>query len=299
MRKPVVFYQYGTYGTLNDIFKVENQFWSAESSEQTKEEFDKEQEEYLAELLPWQERVIFDYETAERMNWHFSTAQLLDASRDSLVPDYLRRQLLLTVWTRSFLLGDEKTAVNVAPEVGDAFPGMADVMRKYVQASGSKQRDHAGLFALLEFPKLTPFVVAGIPEFTTSKKLDYYFEQAWWCPLDETDIDEEGNEKPKKVDDLGMWNSANQSAANAERKRLREMGSAKSLLGKRVLAWAKESPDDPRIPEALFIAFKANESYKYGCDSWETNDEILKEAETLLRERYAGSEWTAKLEQSK
>jgi hypothetical protein len=295
MRKPVVFYQYGTYGSIAQIFKIENQFWSAESSQQTKEEFDQEQEAYLAELLPWQERVVFDDETAERMNWHFSTAQMLEASRDPAVPNYLRRQLLLTVWTRSFVLGDETTAIKVASEVGDAFPAMADVLRKYVQATGAKEREHLGLLAILKFPTLTPFVVPGIPEFTTSEKIDYYFESAWWCPLDETDYDDDGNQKPRKVENFGAWNSSS-AAADRERSKLKAIGSAKSFLGKHVLTWAKESPDDPRIPEALFIAFKANEGYKYGCESWERDEEILKEAETLLRERYSGSVWTAKLE---
>jgi hypothetical protein len=298
VRKPVVFYQYGVYGSIEQILGVEKEFWSQEYNQETREEFNEELAADARVLLPWQERVVFDYETAEKMNWHFSTAQLLQASQDPAVPDYLRRQMRLTVWTRSFLLGDETTARKVAPEVANAFPEMADALRTYVDASTTKQRERAGLFAILEFPKLTPFVVAGIPEFTTSEKMEYYFEQAWWCPLPETDYDEDGNEKPKNVTNPGSWNLPNLGAANAERKKLKEIGSAKSFLGKRVLAWAKEVPDDPRIPEALFIALKANESYKYGCDSWERDEEIMKEAETLLRERYVGSAWTAKLQTS-
>jgi len=292
-----VFYQYGTYGSIAQILDIEKEFWS-ESGDQSKEKFDEELACEARALLPWQERVVFDYETAERMNWHFSTAQFLEAARDPSVPDYLRRQFLLTVWTRSFLLSDETTARKVAPEVADAFPEMSESLDRYVKASNTKEREHAGLFVILEFPKLTPFVVAGIPEFTTSEKLDYYLESAWWCPLPETDYDDDGNEKPKKVENLGSWNSQKLSAAAAERNKLKGMGSAKSFLGKRVLAWAKESPDDPRIPEALFIALKANEGYKYGCESWERDEEIMKEAETLLREKYLGSAWTAKLQAS-
>ena len=55
-------------------------------------------------------------------------------------------------------------------------------------------------------------------------------------------------------------------------------------------------PDDARLPEALYIAVKANESYKYGCSGWESDEQLKNKAETLLRERYPRSPWTAKLE---
>ena len=83
--------------------------------------------------------------------------------------------------------------------------------------------------------------------------------------------------------------------ARKERTALIAIGDGKSYLGKRVLEWAKAQPDDPRIPEALFIAFTANGSYKYGCDGWEHDEETQNAAAALLRERYPNSSWTAKL----
>ena len=79
--------------------------------------------------------------------------------------------------------------------------------------------------------------------------------------------------------------------------RLSRIGDAKSYLGKRAIEWAKTSPNDPRIPEALYIAAQANRSYKYGCNSWEQDENTREEAETLLRERYPESPWTARLAQ--
>jgi hypothetical protein len=55
------------------------------------------------------------------------------------------------------------------------------------------------------------------------------------------------------------------------------------------------SPNDTRVPEALFIAAKANESYKYGCSGWEHDAELRKEAASLLKEKYPNSEWALKL----
>jgi hypothetical protein len=60
------------------------------------------------------------------------------------------------------------------------------------------------------------------------------------------------------------------------------LGHANRMIGKRTLAWAKESSNDPRIPEALFIAAKANEPYKYGCNGWEDDEGLKDQLEKLL-----------------
>jgi len=66
-------------------------------------------------------------------------------------------------------------------------------------------------------------------------------------------------------------------SAATERAKLKAIGDARSYLGKLVLEWAKASPEDSRIPEALYIAFNANGGYKYGCSGWEHDDDVLRE----------------------
>jgi hypothetical protein len=62
-----------------------------------------------------------------------------------------------------------------------------------------------------------------------------------------------------------------------------------------MIEWAKTAPLDPRVPEALFIAVKANEQYKYGCDGWSYDEKTKNAAAALLQRRYERSPWTAKL----
>ncbi|PYS37094.1 MAG: hypothetical protein DMF71_19215 [Acidobacteria bacterium] len=100
---------------------------------------------------------------------------------------------------------------------------------------------------------------------------------------------------PKVVRKPEFLTAKQLEAAATERNRLRDIGDGKPYLGKLVLQWARTSPTDPRIPEALFIAFNANQSYKYGCGSWEHDENIQQETETILRQRYPASSWTARL----
>jgi len=76
------------------------------------------------------------------------------------------------------------------------------------------------------------------------------------------------------------------------------IGNGKSFLGRRVLEWATRSPNDSRLPEALYIAVQANQEYKYGCgeEGWEKDEETRTALERLLREKYPNSVWIAKLD---
>jgi hypothetical protein len=125
---------------------------------------------------------------------------------------------------------------------------------------------------------------------------EYYLESAWWCKPSETEY-RNGNEVPKVVAAPSFLAATQLEEARREFAALAELEDAKSFLGQQVLKWAEETPDDPRLPEALFIAVKANESYKYGCNGWQFDEEIQAQAKALLREKYPDSAWTAKLEE--
>jgi hypothetical protein len=103
---------------------------------------------------------------------------------------------------------------------------------------------------------------------------------------------------PRVVPKPSFLTAAQLEAARREYQALAEIDDAKSYLGRRVVAWAKASPDNPKIPEALFIAARATEAYKNGCASWEHDEATQQAAEKLLKQRYPSSPWTAKLRES-
>lgn len=293
-RKPIAFLSEAGLGTLAELREKEKQLWNAAYAEQTKEEYEREIDDSYKDLLPWDDRVAFDEQTTDIFNWHFPLQRLVEA-RNRELPDYLQRSLVLAAWTRAILLNKDEVAVNIAPDVLRLAPEMSAVLTPYLKSKTSKQRHNAALYALLKFPNLSPYVAGGLPVFLTSEQLDYYFESAWWCPEADTDYDEDGNEVPKVVPRPDFLTTQDLETARHERVALQTLEDGKRFLGKQVLEWAKTSPLDPRLPEALFIAVKANEQYKYGCESWEYDEKTRSAAEKLLHQRYEHSPWTAKL----
>ena len=60
------------------------------------------------------------------------------------------------------------------------------------------------------------------------------------------------------------------------------------------MAWAKRSPLDKRIPEALYIVIEANGWTKYGCGN---NEELKDSMFKYLKLRYPSSEFVKKIEE--
>ena len=294
VRRPVAFRRYGTFGRISDFLRVEKSFWHS-GYEETKEEYEQKIEAQFSELLPWDDRTSFDDKTVEIFNWHFPLTVLLQASRDPALPPYLQRRLALTVWTRAILLKNEDVARNVAPDLIKLAPEMSTLLASYVNAKTAQERNDSALYTILKFPDLTPLVTEGIPSFTSAEDINYYFETSWWCKPADTQYDNEGNEVPKNVVAPTFLSPESLAAARKERSKLISLGEGKSFLGRQVWEWAKRAPEDPRVPEALFIAIKANEGYKYGCGMWEGDDELRNQLTELLKQHYSQSPWTAKL----
>lgn len=295
-RKPIAFYQDGELGKITDLVERAKSYWDSEDYAQTKEEYDRGIDETYKNLLPWDDRFTFDEKTTEIFNWNFPLQLLAEAARDKDLPDYLQRNLILATWTRAILLNKEDVALNIAPQVPKVAPELTAVFTPYLSARTAKARHNAALYVLLKFPNLSPYVPGDLPEWNTTEELDYYLESAWWCPQSDTDYDDNGNEVAKVVAKPSFLTPEQLETARRERLALRALGDGKVYLGKQVLEWARTSPSDPRVAEALFIAVKANQSYKYGCSGWEFDEETRKAADALLRQRYERSPWSAKLD---
>ena len=296
-RKPVAFYEEGALGMMSDLLKAAKDRWEPDYYEESKEVYEQRTDETYQELLLWDDRFAFDEATLDILNWHFPLVVLEQAARNSTLPDYLRRRFVLAVWTRAVLLGNQEIAGRIAPEVIKVAPEMQPVFMSYLNAQTAKDKEHAALFVLLKFPSLSPLLAGGIPELTTAEKTDYYFETSWWCTPSDTEYNNKGDEVRKVVPSPVFLTVEELAAAHRERAALVAIGNGKSYLGKQVIQWAKLFPQDPRLPEALFIALKANESYKYGCGGWESDQDIQQETASILRQRYQTSHWTAKLPQ--
>ena len=293
-RRPVTFYEDGRYGLIQDLFAQDKNSWNPEYHG-TKEEYELRIEKYYAPLLPLDNQPAFDDATIDIFNWHFPLSVMADVSRHPALPANLRRRFVIATWTRAIVLKQPAVAQQIAPELLQLVPEVTPVFQAYLDAQTPQERDRAALFVLLKFPSLSPLLASGVPRFEATEDNDYYLELGWWCEPSDTEYNMQGEEVRKVVTKPVFLTVSQLEAARRERAALVALGDAKSLLGKKVIAWAKSAPEDPRIPEALYIAVQATSAYKNGCSGWSHDQQTRKEAENILRLRYPQSPWTAKL----
>lgn len=248
----------------------------------------------------------FDRQAAMLLNLRMPLELLQQASLSDKVPQHLRGELAAASWTRAVMLGRHDIAEALVPAVSNAYPDMSQSLKAYAAAQGTEEKWHAALFTILHFPGLRPYVNAGSARQTAMGKIDSYRDN-WWCVDLGSDVDsinygesdhgwgrESRNTSFKELPDTpahpAFLTAAQVASAGSEWKELAKSGTGPNYLTREVLRWARSSPKDPRIPEALSLAVR---STRYGCDNKETAP-LSHRAFTLLHSQYPNSEWAKK-----
>ncbi len=287
-RKPVTFSNGGSsYGNLRDFLEQEKSYWNPEYDKQTREEFIRDTEERYRDLLPLDGRVLFDERTADIFNRHFPVDLLAQAAVAPELPDHMRGPLAELVWTRSVLLERRDLIPKASAEVMRLRPDLAEAFRAYLSIKTLSAKRNEELWILITNPRLTAFIKSGIPPRDNEVSS---WQDGWWYEPSDTDYDNKGNELPKRVARPGFISAQQSADARKERQRIFAAGDAERYLSARVFEWAKESPRDARLAEALYIVATINLPTKYGSG----NQDVRNKAIGMLEDRYAKTPWLAK-----
>ena len=293
LKKPFAFDFDGDVGTIDEFIAEQKSYFSPENDpNQTREKYEAEIDANFEIERKWQDRLMFDDDTVEVINQHFPTASLIDVMRSPALPEYMRDRFALAVWTRAYILNDAASLNKMTPELIKIHPEFEPSLARAAAARTPAAREAALLYFVLKTPLLSPYLESGMGKDNNDQ--DEWSSDDWWCAPYDTEYNAESeSEVPKQLPTRPAFLTAAQTqAAQAERKKIAAAGDAPKFLGGKVLAWAKVSPTDRRVPEALYIAIQANGWTKYGCG----NDEELKDTlVAFLKKHYPGNEWTAKL----
>ena len=226
-------------------------------------------------------RESFDEDSVEVMNKALPLDALKDAALGAELPAHLRRQLAIAAWTRAVLLDDDGAATALAPALLVLAPEMKAQLDTYLATQNSTERKDAAVYMILKFPGMRPHVDVGMGRLTKHARIDDYRDN-WWCGVSgESDV------KPELP---GFLNDAQRSALAAEKRKLEALQIGVNDLCIRAVEWAKRSPTDPRVPEALHLAVKAT---RFGCRDKQTKQRSRLAFDTLHKQ-YPNSAWAKK-----
>ncbi len=292
LRKPYAFDYGGDEGTIDEFIEEQKTWYNPEYNKDGKEAFEAEVEQNFINELKWQDRLMLGSETINLMNQFFPTSVLAEVEKSEILPDYLRERFAVSIWTRAALLNDQATLNRISPKLVQYHPELSEEMKAVTSAAGPIARKNAILSLIVKNPIFTPMLEDGLGK--TDNEVNQWDLNDYWCePYDETYDEYAGDMVSRdKLQRPKFLTAAQIAAANSEREKLKQIGDAPKYLGEQVLLWAKRSPNDKRIPEALYLLYQANGWTKYGCGN---NEELQTQLGDLLKRRYANTEWAQKL----
>ena len=123
---------------------------------------------------------FFDVDAAHALNEQLPVSVLKEAVMSNVLPAGPRRDLAQATWLRAALLGDTKTADELAPMLAKLVPELAELLNKYVSTTQAEEKKFAAIYAWLKTPGMEPIVDAGLGRETPLHQQDPYRDN-WWC----------------------------------------------------------------------------------------------------------------------
>lgn len=229
----------------------------------------------------------FDQDFVSVLNHHTPLATLIEAAASPSLPANLRQQITLIAWTRAVLLQDNAGAAKLAPMLPKS-------LREVAGAGTGFPAD----FAILHNSGIRPYLEPGVPRVASFSVFDELRDN-WWCKPWDDRFDPTGQAAPP-IPAPAFVSAQQEALASSEVKQLLALPDSAAVIGQRVVAYAKDHPDDPQVPEALALTVRAGH---YACQTYDPATAAegkspytptSKAAFELLHRRYPKSPWAIK-----
>jgi hypothetical protein len=253
-------------------------------------------------LAPANGHELVDRDSIKILNERTPMHLLCQAALDASVVPSAQSDFVLSAFTRALLLDDAANGLPLAAKLVEIGADKQNLLAAYRDAKNAADRRFAGVFYLLHHPEARPYLSSGLGRMARPERLDQ-FRDNWWCPVDvgveldaRTSMSEYWGSLPRRQDaDNPAWSSAfltqaDRETALKENARLAATGSGPDYLISESMRYARAHLSDPRVPEALHDALRAQ---RFGCVQAKTAA-AAKEAWKYLWRTYPRNDWTRK-----
>ena len=242
-------------------------------------------------------------------NTRFPLTILEQAAQSELIPPPIRKEIALAAWARAGLIDQPESQRRLIRLVKEQWPTLAADLDSLTAAVDPVERKRAFIYAVLRHPGIRPALRGSTHRATPIERIDNLRDN-WWCGMEGSLDSLKSNREYQTLRDYQRRNPGKKLAAfsqasadvptflsesetaDAERQiqRLRTIETGPNYLSAQAIQWAKDAPNDPRVPEALHLAVRTT---RYGCVDDETPG-FSKAAFRLLHRRYPNSDWAKK-----
>jgi hypothetical protein len=222
---------------------------------------------------------LFDTDFTIPLNLEAPLERWVDAASSHLLPPDLQADIAQAGWVRAVVLDRIPHAQALAARLTALRPQFRAPLDAWLGEKDPKAAKFQAVLLMLRTPGLQPAIRDRFGRETAVNRIDN-FRDNWW------DLSEPGSVPEKAPPFLP---GPERTAGKKEWQRLQaEALRAPDYLGRETVAWARAHPDDPRVPEALYLAVRTTR-YTNG----QRTTTFPKQAFVLLHTRYPKSKWAA------
>jgi hypothetical protein len=240
----------------------------------------------------------FDADAALILNRRLPLSEFALAGLSTELPQPLRFETALAAWSRAVLLGQPEVAAKLSAALESCQPGLEEWLAKYDNSKTADERRINGLFALMRFPAMRPYVNQGAPRDDDFAAYDILRDN-WWCedviPTG-TGIGYQRGDSPDPPNPEALepnppfLSRASSGEAARELAALSKVGSAPDYFAAQALQWEAAHPTDPRNADLLGFAKRV---IRNGCRT-KASSEWDHKLFLKLQHKYPNSTWAKK-----
>jgi len=233
---------------------------------------------------------------------------LAQAAHNDTISSDLQLELAIGAWVRAILLDNEKVALEMIPILKELAPELREGIKVYQSAPSGAAKKFAAALLLLKFPGMGPHWGSG---FLREQQLDEFgmYRSNWWCqvgpppsfsgsyPVVRYFDPKAGMSESLKnlyqeahLTATSFMNAQEIQAGEEDWKKLAALPTGPNYLAQIVIDWSKSHRNDPRVPEALYLAGRATRN---GCVDHDTT-KYSREIFEILHRRFPHTEWAQK-----
>ena len=124
----------------------------------------------------------FDRDSVKILNERTPLRLLAGAALGDNLPVSVRRDFVLTTFTRAVLLDDRETAARLAGRLGEVAPELQEGAKPACRQGVANDREFTAAFLLLHTPEARPYYASGVGRQAKPGKIENYRDN-WWCPV--------------------------------------------------------------------------------------------------------------------
>lgn len=248
-------------------------------------------------------QATFDSSMANALNDTLPLSLWKQLAYNKQLAPRIHGEVVSVAWMRAILLGDTAMALELSPMFAASYPSLKPMIVAFQNAQTKDERQFAACYVMLKAPGLSPMLRGDLGRVVQDVRDRDDYGDNFWTPVDPDEkkkSDEivypnwQGTEDPGVTRvDLNRYMTAGEKASTLSEKRiLFKQASPPRFITESVFAWAKSSPKDPRLPEALFRAIKMP---RWGCRATDSS-KYSKAAYVLLHAKYPTTSWANKAE---